>query len=104
MNITYDQNINTLMLDQYLEPSIIGNIINDKIHYIQNPENLVVINVPDTFKYRPERVARQYYGHESFYPIILAANNIGSLMQFDPSKFNNQIKMVKSDVIERLFN
>ena len=104
MNLTYSQNIDTTVLDQYLEPEILGNLINDKIHYLQKPENLILINVPDTYKYRPERVALQYYGHESYYPMILAANNIGTLFQFIPSHFNNQIKMVKSEVIQKILN
>ncbi|RLA82343.1 MAG: hypothetical protein DRG78_07440 [Epsilonproteobacteria bacterium] len=100
----YTNNINSVVYDQYLEPNILGNAINDKIHYIQKPENLVVINVPDTYKYRPERVAKQFYGHESFYPLILAANNIGTLFEFVPSNFNNQIKMLKSEIIEQILN
>ena len=104
MVLTYGQAIDTTVLDQYLDPTILGNILNDRIHYIQKEENLVIINVPDTFKYRPERIARQYYGSESYYPIILAANNIGSIMDFVPSRFNNQIKMLKSEVIQKIFN
>jgi uncharacterized membrane protein len=88
--------------DQYLEPSIIGNVINDNIHYLLNVENIVFIDVPDTYKYRPELVALQYYGSEQYYPLILAANNIGSLLQFVPSRFNNQIKMIRSEVIQKL--
>lgn len=104
MNLTYSKNIDTSVLDQYLEPEILGNLINDKIHYIQDPENLVLVNVPDTYKYRPERVALQYYGHESYYPLILAANNIGTLFHFIPSQFNNQIKMVKSNIVQKILS
>ncbi len=103
MDLLYNKNMDTTILDQYLEPQILGNLINDKIHYIQDPKNLVVIYVPDTYKYRPERVAKQYYGHESYYPLILAANNIGTLFQFVPSEYNNQIKMLKSEVIQKVF-
>lgn len=104
MNLTYSKNIDTTVLDKYLEPEIVGNIINDKIHYLQSPENLVLVTVPDTYKYRPERIAHQYYGHESYYPLILAANNIGSIFHFIPSHFNNQIKMIKSDVVRKILN
>jgi hypothetical protein len=102
MNLLYNKDLDSVMYDLYLEPTILGNIINDRIHYIQRPENLVLIDVPDTYKYRPERIALQYYGSEQYYPIILAANNIGSLLQFIPSEFNNKIKMVKSEVIQKL--
>jgi len=104
MKLIYDKDMDTRILDEYMQPEILGNIINDKIHYIQNPKNLVTIAVEDTYKYRPERIAKQYYGHESYYPLILAANNIGSLFQFIPSEYNNRIKMLKSEVIEKLFS
>lgn len=104
MNLLYNTKIDTTILDLYITPEIMGNVLNDRIHYIQRPENLTTINVPDNYKYRPERVALEYYGNESFYPIILAANNIGTLFHFIPSKFNNTIKMVKSDVLRQLFN
>jgi len=104
MNLLYLNNIDSTMYDQYNLPVILGNLINDKIHFIQRPENCVIVDVPDAFKYRPERVANQYYGHESFYPIILAANNIGSLFQFIPSDFDHRIKLVKSSVISQLLN
>lgn len=102
MDLLYQPLIDSTMYDQYLEPSIVGNLINDHIHYLQRPENLVEIDVPDIYKYRPERIAKQYYGSEQYYPIILAANNIGSLFQFIPSQFNNKIKMVKSQVIQKV--
>ncbi len=104
MELLYTNNIDSTMYDQYLDPVILGNLINDKIHWIQNPVNHVIIDVPETYKYRPERIANQYYGHESYYPIILAANNIGSLLQFIPSEFNYKIKLVKSAVIQQILN
>lgn len=102
MELLYPTTINSTMYDQYLEPSILGNLINDNIHYLQRPENLIEIDVPDIYKYRPERIAKQYYGSEQYYPIILAANNIGSLFQFIPNQLNNKVKMVKSEVIQKV--
>lgn len=102
MSLLYDTLFDTTVLDLYINPEIIGNILNDRIHFLQKPENLEVINVSDIYKYRPERLALQYYGSESYYPIILAANNIGTLFHFVPSKFNNTIKMVKLDVLRQL--
>jgi len=102
MNLLYTNTIDSTVYDQYLTPAILGNIINDKIHFIQRPENLIIVEVSDKYKYRPERVALQYYGQESFYPLILAANNLGTLFQFIPSQLNNQVKLLKSDIIRSL--
>ena len=102
MDLLYTGNINSQVYDQYLEPSIIGNVINDNFHFLQRPENLIYVDVPDTFKYRPDLVALQFYGSEQFYPLILAANNIGSLLQFIPSEFNHNIKLIRPEVIQKL--
>ena len=102
MDILYTKNINSVVYDQYIDPTVMGNVINDNYHFLQRPENILVIDVPDTFKYRPELIALQYYGSEQFYPLILAANNIGSLLQFIPSQFNNQIKLIKSETVSKL--
>lgn len=102
MNLLYTSDIDSTVYDQYLDPVILGNILNDKMLFLQRPENIVIIDVPDIYKYRPERIAAQYYGSEQFYPLILIANNIGSLFQFIPSKFDNKIKMIKSKVIQKV--
>lgn len=104
MDLLYTNQINTIVLDQFLEPTIVGNIINDNISVVQDIKNCIVVTVNDTYKYRPEKLAFEYYGHESFYPLILAANNIGSLFYFIPSKFNNEIKLLHPIVIKKLFN
>ena len=102
MELQYSKQLDSTIYDFYLEPTVYGNILNDNIHFLQRPENLVIVEVPDIYKFRPERVAKFYYGSEQYYPLILIANNIGSLFQFIPSEFNNQIKMIKSEVIQKM--
>lgn len=102
MELQYTKDLDSTIYDFYLEPTLYGNILNDNIHFLQKPENLVIVEVPDHYKFRPERVAKYYYGSEQYYPLILLANNIGTLFQFIPSDFNNQIKMIKSEVIANI--
>lgn len=102
MNLLYTNNIDSTVYDQYLDPTIMGNVINDNLSFLQKEENCIVADVDDQFKFRPELISAQYYGSEQYYPLILAANNIGSLLQFIPAKFNNRIKIIKIEVVQKL--
>ena len=104
MGLLYKLDTDTTILDGYIDPEIMGNVLNDRIHYIQRPENNIIINVNNTYKFRPERLAYEQYGNEQLYPIILAVNNIGSLLDFDPALFNNNIKLLKPEIIKNIFN
>jgi len=96
------ESLNTIVYDQYLDPSIMGNLINDNINFLTRKENIIIVEVQDNYKYRPELIALQYYGSEQFYPLILAANGVGSLLQFIPSRFNYQIKLIKHDAVSKI--
>jgi len=103
MTITYNNQINTFMIDEFKDPNIMGNRILDNLSYLQKEENTIIVPCPDKYKFRPERLAYEYYGDDNFFPIILAVNNISSVLKFIPSEFNNQIKLVKSERLEQLF-
>jgi len=100
--LTYNTELSTPAIDQYNTPQVIGNMINDRIHYIQKPENNIIIPVNNTYKFRPERLALEQYGDELLYPIILASNNIGSIFDFDPTLFNNEIKLLKPEIVRNV--
>lgn len=102
MELQYKTELDSSIYDFYLEPVVFGNILNDNIFYFQKSENITIVEVPDNYKFRPERVAKFYYGNEQYYPLILLANNIGTLFDFVPSNFNNQIKMINSEVVNKL--
>ncbi|MFA7127699.1 MAG: hypothetical protein WC136_00855 [Sphaerochaeta sp.] len=90
------------ILDNYNEPSLTGNLIIDNESYIRNPDNLITVFVEDNLKYRPDVISLKYYGNDSYFPLVLAANNIGTLMDFIPSNFNNQIKIIHPKLIDVL--
>jgi hypothetical protein len=103
MSITHNKQFDTFMLDEYKDPIIMGNRILDNLANLQKEENTIIVPCPDKYKFRPERLAYEYYGNDNFFPIILAVNNISSVLKFIPSEFNNQIKLVKSERLEQLF-
>ena len=102
MNLLNNSQVNTQALDTLLSTGISKSILLNNLKYLKMEENLVEVECPDKYKYRPDSVAFQYYGDSNFFPLVLIANNLGSLLQFDPSKFDNRIKLIKSQVIQNL--
>ncbi len=103
MKITYTPltDLNTA-INEFSSIDLLTNKITMNYDYIQQPENLVQITVPSDFKYRPERIAFMYYGHDSLYPIVLASNNMRSLLEFVPEETNNKIFLLKTDILKNI--
>ena len=55
---------------------------------IRNSEK---ISIDDTYKYRPDKLAYEYYGDDMYYPWILQANSIGSILNFIPSQMDYEV-------------
>lgn len=100
MGLAIDLNQDTTIFDLYNTPLVMGNPINDRMLFIQYTGNLITVDVNDTYKYRPELLAKKYYGNESYFPIVLASNNIGTLFDFVPSKFNNTMKILDPKILQ----
>ena len=67
-------------------------------------ENLDEISFNEKFQYRPDIVAKQVYENEFFYPLILLANNIGSITFFDIANVGNTIKYIKPEIINYILS
>jgi hypothetical protein len=63
--------------------------------------NSTYINFQPKYANRPDLVAYEQYGITAYYPIILFANNIGSLFQFSKDKLNNQIIVPNFDFVQK---
>jgi len=101
-NALYNNQNNTMIMDAFTNDSIVGNVFLDNIQFLKHPDNIIEIDCSDDYKYRPDKLAKQYYGDANYFQIILLANNIGTLFHFVPSKWNNKIKLIKTKVIEDL--
>ena len=54
-------------------------------------KNYLQFKIDETYNYRPDKVAYEVYGDDYYYPIILACNNIGSILQFTTSKVGSNV-------------
>ena len=46
--------------------------------------------IDERYDYRPDRLAYEIYGEDFYYPAILVANNIGSILQFKADILDNK--------------
>ena len=74
----------TALINLFTEPRVFLNILT-QYKYILTQD---AINYPlnENYKFRPDRLAYELWGQDLWYPAILAVNNIGSIMQFNPDQ------------------
>jgi len=91
---------NNEFINSYSDPVVMGNYLLD--NNMTNDNIIETINIDQKYKYRPDRIAYEYYGDDSLFPLILSANNLRSLLDFDPEKLGNTIKVIKLDEVLRI--
>jgi len=65
-------------------------------------ENFEIFQIDDSYKFRPDKVAYEVYRNDYFYPLILYANNISSILQFTPDIIGTEIKYLKPEIVSKL--
>lgn len=62
-------------------------------------ENLYLVEVNDTYRFRPDLIAQIFYGTNEYFHYVLMANNMKSFLEFTPDNFNNLIFVFKPNII-----
>lgn len=62
-------------------------------------ENLYLVEVNDTYRFRPDLIAQIFYGSNEYFHYVLMVNNMKSFLEFTPDNFNNLIFVFKPDII-----
>ena len=62
-------------------------------------ENLYLVEVNDTYRFRPDLIAQIFYGSNEYFHYVLLANNMKSFLEFTPDNFNNLIFVFKPEII-----
>jgi hypothetical protein len=95
MNLLYDPMLESekgnLVLNLFSEPELLKNVFYNNIKILK--ENSVQKIISDTYKFKPEQLALEEYGSEKLYPVILIANDLGSVLQFIPDNMNNLVNI-----------
>jgi hypothetical protein len=73
-------------INTFIDPHIFNNVlIKNKKLLLQNAQQ---IDIDERYDYRPDRLAYELYRNDFYYPALLVANNIGSMLQFKADTLN----------------
>ena len=65
-------------------------------------ENLYLVELNNTYKFRPDLIAQIYYGTNEYFHYVLMVNNMKSFLEFVPDNFNNLILVFKPEIISSI--
>ena len=93
---------NTKLLDQFINPHIFENNLikyNNKLVRLSSK-----IEINERYDYRPDLLSYEVYGDDFFFPAILAANGVGSILQFKAEFLNYNCYVPSIEVIQEMFD
>lgn len=65
-------------------------------------ENYLTFDIDESYDFRPDKIAFKVYNDDYYYPVILACNNIGSMIQFKTSIIGSKISYLKPELLEKI--
>jgi len=92
----------TKAIDLFIEPHIFMNVLLK--HKTTLDASSEIINIDPRHDYRPDRLAYEIYGQDFWYPAILIANNMGSMLQFKADVLNFKCKIPNIEVVQQIIN
>ncbi len=81
----------TEVINSFIEPHIFLNKMIRGTHDLK--KNAIIVDMDARHDFRPDRLAYEYYGQDFWYPAILIANNLGSMIQFNAESLNFKVNM-----------
>lgn len=79
-------------------------ILRVNIQKFLTEENLYIIEVDRSYKYRPDLLAQIFYGNQEYFHLILMANGMKTILEFIPEKYNHLIMIFKPEALIRILN
>ena len=91
---------NTTLVDSFTECHIFENFLIK--HRVELLKDLDTVEIDERYDYRPDRLAYEIYKQDFWFPAILIANNIGSILQFKAGSMNFKCKIPKKTNIDNI--
>jgi hypothetical protein len=90
----------TRAINTFIEPKIFMNkLIKKRQELITNS---TIHEIDSRYDYRPDKLAYEIYGQDFWYPVILIANDLGSILQFKSGNMNFKCKTPSLSVIKNI--
>ena len=64
-------------------------------------ENLYIVQVDDSYKFRPDLLSQVFYGSQEYFHLILILNDMKSFLEFIPDRTNNLIFVFKPEILAK---
>lgn len=77
-------------------------LLRSNIQKYMKDENLYLVELNDTYRFRPDLVSQIFYGTNEYFHLVLLANNMKSFLEFNPGTFNNLIFVLKPNIIANI--
>ena len=65
-------------------------------------DNIFIVQVDDTYKFRPDLLSQIFYGSQEYFHLILILNGMKSFLEFIPDRTNNLVFVFKPEIIAKL--
>lgn len=98
---TLEQN-HLLVINELLKPTV-KTKFQKYVNELNLKENYNYVPFEDNYKFRPDLIARKYYGSDYFYPLVLITNNINSMINFTPENTNYRLKIINVNLLKKIF-
>lgn len=95
--ISYGSILNTI--ETRLYSSQPESILRSNIQKYMKEENLFLVELNDTYKFRPDLVSQIFYGSNEYFHLVLLTNGMKSFLEFNPGVFNNLVFVMKPSII-----
>jgi hypothetical protein len=79
-------------------------ILRSNIQKFLSEENLYILEVDNTYKYRPDLLAQIFYGSQEYFHLVLMANGMKTFLEFVPEKTNNLVMIFKPAILVKILN
>jgi hypothetical protein len=90
----------TKAVDEFIDWHLFENKLIKNKHLLL--KNAISVKIDERYDYRPDRLAYEHYRQDFYFPAILIANNLGSMLQFKAEILDYRCLMPSANVIQSI--
>ena len=100
--VNHNPHLGVQLLDSFIDPHIFNHIMCQNMSKLISDATEIIIDA--RYDLRPDMLSYENYGTNFWYPAILVANRLGSILQFKASYMNNRCLIPSQAVIQELIS
>lgn len=92
----------TTLINVFIEPKIFLNHLIQYKYILK--QDTTILDLDLKYKFRPDRLAYDLWGQDLWYPVLLATNNMGSILEFNPERMGYTCEIPSDESLSKLLN